>query len=1455
MVTLAIHNEQGNPHAHFQISRRSINEKGEWSWTKDREIASKVSLRETRKLWAEKVNLFLEREGFVQRVDHRSFADLGLSFEPTRHEGWFAHKLERLGVPSRIIAENEEIKQRNKERAAFEPEAILTELCTKQATFSALDLARIVQMRLGDDVKLASMVYENSLQKAIVVGSNLDGQIRYSSSDYIAKETEALQWVQDFNQKTSAMPIDSYLKENILNEQYAYLNSEQRQAVENLCSDKSLGVLIGRAGTGKTTTLKPVVDIYTQSNYKVIGLSLSAAAADNLKLEANCESETIAFYLDKWERLEAMQQRYWSIHPTHEHPGIVRELNKLMDYGLTKQHLVIVDEAGMVGTAQWHRLLHHIQKAGAKPIAAGDDHQFKAMDAGDFFRKFTETAKAHNTLSTLSNIMRQQEPWMQEASVLFAELKTYEALARYENHGLVQKIAPGVEGIQLIAKHYMDKLLDNPEKTGLLLASTNVQCEALNREVRHLLKEQDLLAKEEFSIQGRGFAVNDKIIFLNNDRAKNIAIMDANGHLKNDFMVKNGTKGQIVAMVKNESLNAYQVTVTIDENTYATFNTEHYSAFNHAYASTLLKAQGQTVDWSYVLASKHMDAYAIYVALTRHREETKLFYDEKTFADFKSLQSFLGRVNAKDLVVDYTISAENLNAWENVQDYKLLGQDFAATIKEQDWEGYQALKAERIALGKIILSEWEEHQPFLRQAGITQESMEIACGQKIRPLSLAEIEAKTNVGLYAEKSLQARLVWRDIRQTHPGKNCYQHARYAEFTVLRQERNALAALMVSQKPRYQEWIKELGKVQGISWKTLVAQSTQGTEFKIEKSAYTKNTSIENDKGHSVAPSPYRTPFVRVEPQQIKDELQHKIGILAHTLLGEPQQKNAREWRYGNKGSTAICVAGTKQGLYANFETSSYGGPLQLIQDSLKIDHKEAYKWAIDWLGHSLSQREQRVDFRSEIPSKQKNVERQWIPIFPVPTDKQNPDIKKDNNLSYQLTQKGRFEVERYPYKDAGDHLLGYTVRLKNKKGDKVVLPLTYCREQQGAQEWRWQGFGSERPLYGLDRLAKHPLKPVLVVEGEKTANHAQVLFPDSIVVSWPGGTGAVNQVDWSPLMGKNITLWPDNDEAGVKAMDKIEAHLITLHEAKTTEVQIQKVVLPAEIPHKWDLADPLPPGWTFEALQALLPKASGLVQAKPAINQEKIVDILRSEGMRYLYEESPKNVMERANDLYGESLNLHQLLKINLTDQEKIWIEKKSIVAGALQARIQERFYSEESYWRCATQSNTIALIAAEIKLLDPHSIRNEAQLIVRAHRIFGENQEKFEQHFLSKFKDMAQENTIKLLSQEQLHCHYQTHKTFSHQECLSILKNIKEIQNHKLTVVDDGIMGAHKLEISSVVHETLKSHRQMETASIQQLFNQTTSRMVAQQNIAIEKSKESSKTKDIQLEQDKEISL
>ena len=99
----------------FKYLEEHVTDKGEWSWTKDRDITTKSALIESRRLWAEKTNFYLAREGFDLRVDHRSYADMGIPFEPTKHESWYAHKLERSGLDSRIIEENKEIKNRNKE--------------------------------------------------------------------------------------------------------------------------------------------------------------------------------------------------------------------------------------------------------------------------------------------------------------------------------------------------------------------------------------------------------------------------------------------------------------------------------------------------------------------------------------------------------------------------------------------------------------------------------------------------------------------------------------------------------------------------------------------------------------------------------------------------------------------------------------------------------------------------------------------------------------------------------------------------------------------------------------------------------------------------------------------------------------------------------------------------------------------------------------------------------------------------------------------------------------------------------------------------------------------------------------------------------------------------------------------------------------------------------------------
>jgi 5S rRNA maturation endonuclease (ribonuclease M5) len=123
----------------------------------------------------------------------------------------------------------------------------------------------------------------------------------------------------------------------------------------------------------------------------------------------------------------------------------------------------------------------------------------------------------------------------------------------------------------------------------------------------------------------------------------------------------------------------------------------------------------------------------------------------------------------------------------------------------------------------------------------------------------------------------------------------------------------------------------------------------------------------------------------------------------------------------------------------------------------------------------------------------------------------------------------------------------------------------------------KGFPNPSPLYGLDRLAARPHAPVIVVEGEKTADAGERLFPDYVTVTSPFGSNGVNRADWSALADRDVTLWPDNDQPGrewTKTMVKLVPHA--------------KVVIPAAFPaNGWDIADEPPVGITTADMLATI----------------------------------------------------------------------------------------------------------------------------------------------------------------------------------------------------------------------------------------------------------------------------
>ena len=117
-----------------------------------------------------------------------------------------------------------------------------------------------------------------------------------------------------------------------------------------------------------------------------------------------------------------------------------------------------------------------------------------------------------------------------------------------------------------------------------------------------------------------------------------------------------------------------------------------------------------------------------------------------------------------------------------------------------------------------------------------------------------------------------------------------------------------------------------------------------------------------------------------------------------------------------------------------------------------------------------------------------------------------------------------------------------------------------------------------PLFRLPELISHPERPVLVVEGEKTALSAATLLPEYCVVTSLGGSKAAEKSDWNPLKDRQVVIWPDADEPGAKYAEDVAEQCRTVGAA-----DVRIVSLPDELPKGWDLADTPPPDMDIRAL--------------------------------------------------------------------------------------------------------------------------------------------------------------------------------------------------------------------------------------------------------------------------------
>ncbi|MEX6724824.1 DUF927 domain-containing protein [Parapedomonas caeni] len=170
---------------------------------------------------------------------------------------------------------------------------------------------------------------------------------------------------------------------------------------------------------------------------------------------------------------------------------------------------------------------------------------------------------------------------------------------------------------------------------------------------------------------------------------------------------------------------------------------------------------------------------------------------------------------------------------------------------------------------------------------------------------------------------------------------------------------------------------------------------------------------------------------------------------------------------------------------------------------------------------------------------------------------------------------------WAYRDAAGRTIHWVCRFDKPDGSKEILPQTLWREG-GRLGWRWGAPPVPRPLYGLDRLALAPAAPVLIVEGEKTADAATGLFPGFAVASWSGGSKSVSKADWAALARRRVAILPDADTPGREAAQAVRKAALAASAEGAAIVQ-----LPASLPAAWDCADPFPPGFAQSDLLGLI----------------------------------------------------------------------------------------------------------------------------------------------------------------------------------------------------------------------------------------------------------------------------
>ena len=395
---------------------------------------------------------------------------------------------------------------------------------------------------------------------------------------------------------------------------HAGLGEDQAAAVRAVTQDgDTVACVVGPAGTGKSHTMGTAAQAWAASRVPVRGLAVSAAAAGVLEAETGVSSDTIAKFLFEQDRPDGPDARW-----------------RLRD-----GEVLVVDEASMVASADLARLVVLADEAHGKVVLVGDWAQLGAVEAGGLFRLL---AQDHNV--ELTGVRRFHAEWERAASLRLRDREPA-VLDVYEQHG---RVTGGDKAAILDEAFTRWQEARTAGESVVVCATDHATVDEVARRCRAARVTAGEVEPGGVPAGEHTVGVGDEIVTTRNDRR----LTTTRG-----ASVRNGDRWQVHARHPDGGLTVEDLSGRGRLTLPAAYVADEVAL---AYAVTVHKAQGLTVDRAVLVTDERTTAEALYVGMTRGRHSNTAL----VVTDALDLEHTLEPATAQELLVSalQRVSAE-----------------------------------------------------------------------------------------------------------------------------------------------------------------------------------------------------------------------------------------------------------------------------------------------------------------------------------------------------------------------------------------------------------------------------------------------------------------------------------------------------------------------------------------------------------------------------------------------------------------------------------------------------------------------------------------------------------------------------------------------------------------------------------------------------------------------------